>query len=88
MLMINLEINTRQKLVYNDDITSVKVPGSKGPFQILYNHAPIISSLEKGVIHIVDHNDNKILFEIDGGFIECLNNKIIILTNDVKQVSQ
>ena len=57
----------------------VQVPGSKGSFQILKNHAPIISTLDEGVIRIIDPKGGVQFFEVDGGVIEVKNNKIIVL---------
>jgi F-type H+-transporting ATPase subunit epsilon len=74
-----LEIITPDKKVFEGEVKSIKVPGSKGAFVILKNHAPIISTLDKGVIKIKDLNDEEQLFEIDGGVIENKANKIIVL---------
>ena len=52
MKELQLEIITPSKTGYTGNIVSVIVPGTKGNFQVLYNHAPIISSLEIGEIRI------------------------------------
>lgn len=57
----------------------VELPGSKGRFQILKNHAPIVSTLAKGVIRIREKNNTEHEFEVDGGVIENKANKIIVL---------
>jgi len=57
----------------------IQLPGSKGTFQILKDHAPIISTLEKGKVRVVDQNDKEQFFEIDGGVVENKSNKIIVL---------
>ncbi len=49
-----IEVVTPSKTAYSGDIKSVTVPGSSGNFQVLYNHAPIMSSMEIGVVKIVD----------------------------------
>ena len=54
-------------------------PGSKGSFEILKNHAPIISTLERGTINILSEDGKRTNFEIEGGVIEAKNNKIIVL---------
>jgi F-type H+-transporting ATPase subunit epsilon len=81
--MMELEINTPQKLIYHNQINSVSVPGAKGSFQILKNHAPIISTLMPGTIKVIDKNDKTIYFEVIEGIIECSNNKIVILATYV-----
>lgn len=80
---MQLEIITPEKKIYTGDIKLVQVPGSKGSFEILNNHAPIISTLENGEIKIIDLQDRKIYFDISGGVIEVNKNKIIILAEMV-----
>ncbi|MDX1284169.1 MAG: ATP synthase F1 subunit epsilon [Draconibacterium sp.] len=78
-----LEIITPDKKIFEGEVNSVQLPGSKGGFEILKNHAPIISTLEKGVIKIKDANNNEKLFEVDGGVVENKANKIIVLVESV-----
>jgi F-type H+-transporting ATPase subunit epsilon len=74
-----LEIVTPEKTLYSDEVKYVQVPGSRGKFGILKNHAPLISTLEKGIIKIKRTDDSERLFDIEGGVIEVLKNNIIIL---------
>jgi F-type H+-transporting ATPase subunit epsilon len=74
-----LEIITPEKKVFEGDIKLVQLPGSKGAFEILKNHAPIISTLEKGTIKVEDIAGKKLLFNVDGGVVENKANKIIVL---------
>ena len=76
-----LEIITPEKEVFNGEVTSVKFPGTDGGFEILNNHAPIISTLEKGEIRIITNDKNTEKFDINGGVIEMQNNKIIVLAD-------
>jgi F-type H+-transporting ATPase subunit epsilon len=76
---MQLDIITPEKKIYTGEVKLVQVPGSKGSFEILNNHAPIISTLENGEIKIIDLQDRKIYFDISGGVIEVNQNKIIIL---------
>ncbi len=78
-----LEIITPDKRIYSGQIKLVKLPGTKGAFEILKNHAPIISSLEKGTIKIVEENGQDLFFEVDGGVVENKDNKIIVLAESV-----
>lgn len=77
--MIYLEIITPDKKVFEGEVKLIQLPGSKGGFEVLKNHAPIISTLEKGTVRIVDVNNREQLFEVDGGVIENKGNKIIVL---------
>ena len=74
-----LEIVTPEKTLFSNEIKYVQVPGSKGEFGVLKNHAPLISTLEKGQMKVVDENDEESFFDINGGVIEILKNNIIIL---------
>lgn len=74
-----LEIITPDKKVFEGEVKLVQLPGSKGAFELLANHAPIISTLEKGTIKVQDMNNNEKLFEVNGGVIENKANKIIVL---------
>ena len=80
-----LEIIAPDQELYSGEVDLVQVPGSKGSFEILKNHAPIISTLEKGKIKIVDQNGRTTFFEVDGGVIEAKNNKIIVLAESAKK---
>ena len=76
---MHLEIITPDKKIFEGDVSLIQLPGSKGGFEILKNHAPIISTLEKGVLKIKETNGGEQHFEVDGGVIENKANKIIVL---------
>ncbi len=74
-----LEIIAPDKQLYSGEIDLIQVPGSKGSFAVLRNHAPIISTLEKGKIKIISSDQKETFIEITGGLIEVKNNEIIVL---------
>lgn len=78
-----LEIITPDKKVYSGDVEAVKLPGAEGSFGILKNHAPIIATLKKGTVKITDTKKSVENFEINGGVVEVLNNKIIVLAEKI-----
>ena len=78
---MTLEILTPEKEIFKGDIKSVTLPGALGEFQILNQHAPIISTLTNGSIIIVTEKNEKNIFDINGGVVEMINNKIIVLAN-------
>ncbi|NLT52511.1 MAG: ATP synthase F1 subunit epsilon [Ignavibacteria bacterium] len=84
MKEIHLEIVTPSKMAFNGEILSVKVPGTKGSFQILFNHAPILSSLEIGMIKIVDVENKASYFSTSGGTLEAKNNNVILLVESLE----
>ncbi len=73
-----VEIVTPEKSLYSGDAAAVQVPGTKGSFEILKNHAPIISTLTKGKVRVKD-KEGVHFFEISGGVIEVVKNKVIVL---------
>jgi F-type H+-transporting ATPase subunit epsilon len=76
---MRLEIITPDKKLFEDDVKSVILPGIDGSFGILDKHAPMISALKKGEIEATDNNSTRHKFEINGGVVEVLNNKVIVL---------
>jgi F-type H+-transporting ATPase subunit epsilon len=81
---MKIEIITPDKKIYEGEIKSVRVPGKKGSFQVLKDHAPIISTLESGQVRMIDEENNEVIYEIGGGIIEVKANKIILLADSVK----
>jgi F-type H+-transporting ATPase subunit epsilon len=74
---MTLDILTPEKKLYSGEATLVQLPGVEGSFEILNRHAPIISALKKGRVKVKDGSGTK-FFAITGGFVECLNNKVIV----------
>lgn len=88
-----LEIRTPDKEIFKGEVDQVVLPGKDGLFGVLKNHAPMIASLQKGMVKIdaikVDilaedsiegsANDKNFNFEIEGGVVEVLNNQVIVL---------
>jgi F-type H+-transporting ATPase subunit epsilon len=81
---MKIEIITPEKKIFEGEIKSVRVPGKKGSFQVLKDHAPIISTLDKGPVIIIDNDGRETIFEINGGVIEVKTNKIILLADSVR----
>jgi len=74
-----LEIVTPEEKLFTGEVKLVKLPGSKGSFEILRNHAPIISTLGSGIIKLITLEGKELSFEIKGGLVEGSNNKLIVL---------
>ena len=82
---MKIEIITPDRNIYSGEVRSVRVPGRKGSFQVLKDHAPIISTLDAGPVIISDEQDTEIRFEITGGVIEVKRNRIILLADSAIQ---
>ncbi|MBO7523095.1 MAG: ATP synthase F1 subunit epsilon [Bacteroidales bacterium] len=80
---MHIEIITPDTTVFQGEIAKVRVPGKKGSFQVLNDHAPIISTLEKGQVIMVSPSGEEKIYEIDGGVIEVKNNNIILLIETI-----
>lgn len=77
---MHVEIINPDKTIFSGEAELVQLPGKDGSFEILNNHAPIISVLRTGKVKIVDKAKKVQFFEIRGGVIEVLHNKILILS--------
>ena len=77
-----LEIVTPDQKVFEGEVLSATFPGTDGSFQILNHHAPLLSTLKKGTII---YKDKKTEYEVmvDGGVVEVLNNKVIVLAESI-----
>ncbi len=78
MKELKIEIVTPSKIAFKGNVKSITIPGTKGTFQVLFNHAPLMSSFEVGFIKIEDESGTTI-FATSGGTVEVLNNKVIVL---------
>lgn len=77
--LLNVEIITPQKKIFAGKASAVSVQGAQSPFQVLYNHAPIVSSLEDGSTKIIEENGKEIKFATGSGFAEVSRNNVSIL---------
>lgn len=91
-----LEIVSPEAILFSSEVTSVALPGVNGEFQMLSNHAPIVSLLVAGTVKIQASNttvdekfenrftkteDGKLAFLIKSGVIEMKDNKVIVLAD-------
>jgi F-type H+-transporting ATPase subunit epsilon len=85
MAEINLEIITPEKIIYKESVDSITVPGTKGMFQVLKDHAPLMSTIEIGIISLNKSDENTYLTTA-GGTIEVLHNNVLILADSVEVI--
>ena len=78
---MKVDIISPENVIYSGEALLVSVPGTKGSFEIMNNHAAIISSLSKGQTKVKSKDAEEKFFDINGGLVECSNNKINILVN-------
>ena len=73
--MLKLKIVSPEKVVFDDAVENVIVPGTLGQFEILENHAPIISSLVSGNVTYTSKEGGNTL-AVKGGFVEVKKNEV------------
>jgi F-type H+-transporting ATPase subunit epsilon len=78
-----LEIITPEKEVFKGSVHSVTFPGADGAFQVLTDHAPIISALVKGELSYKLDDKQEVSIQVEGGVVEVLNNNINVLVERV-----
>lgn len=76
---MNLEIRTPDRSVYSGEVSLIQLPGIDGLFEILEHHAPLVAALKKGVIKIQDMSQQTQTFDINGGVVEVLQGKVLVL---------
>jgi F-type H+-transporting ATPase subunit epsilon len=81
---MHLEIVTPEKKIFEGDVTIATFPGSDGSFQIMNDHAPLISLLKDGVVEYKS-KDATNQVKITGGVVEVLKNKVILLADGVTE---
>ncbi len=78
---MKVEIITPDATIFTgDNVGLIQLPGIDGSFELLNNHAPLISVLRKGKIKVINQGEKEEqFFDINGGVIEVVNNKVLVL---------
>lgn len=79
---MKLEIVTPEKNVFSGDVDVVTLPGLNGQFQILKDHAPMVSTLKTGDL-FYETSGKKESMLVDGGVVQVLNNKVLVLAEGI-----
>ena len=82
---INLIIASIEKKVFEQEVDSLILPTEEGETGILYNHIPLITTLEPGELHI-KQQDKTTTLAISGGFAEVNNNKVTVLADLAERI--
>jgi F-type H+-transporting ATPase subunit epsilon len=85
MSELTLEIITPEKPIFKDQVDVVTIPGTLGGFQILKNHAPLISSFEIGILKVKKDSDET-YYTTAGGTVEVNKNKVLVLADSIEKV--
>jgi F-type H+-transporting ATPase subunit epsilon len=84
---MTLEILTPERKLFSGDVYGVQMPGISGSFEVLDKHAPLVSALKAGRVKVLrDKQNHTTSYDIQGGFVEVLNNKVTVLVEGAKEV--
>jgi F-type H+-transporting ATPase subunit epsilon len=85
-MALTLQVLTPEKCLFEGQVISVNVPGSDGPFEVLKDHAPIVASLANpGILRFKTTEGQWLDYNLLGGVVEVLANKVILLSPGLKQ---
>jgi F-type H+-transporting ATPase subunit epsilon len=76
---MKIEIVTPDSTIYEGEVSLAQFPGLDGSFEVMNNHAPMIAALKKGKIKVIEAKKNTLYFDVNGGVVEILKNKIQVL---------
>lgn len=82
--MFRLAVVTPERIIYEEDVTSIIAPGEVGYLGIMSNHAPIITSLRPGKLTVKDGSGNEIKLAVSGGFLENSGNVCTVLADSAE----
>ena len=84
---MTLEILTPEKKLFSGEVYGVQMPGISGSFEVLDKHAPLVSALKAGRVKVLrDKQHHSTSYDIQGGFVEVLNNKVTVLVEGAKVI--
>lgn len=85
---MNLEILTPEKKLYSGEVYGVQMPGISGSFEVLEKHAPLVSALKAGRVKVLKDKQHHVAnFDIQGGFVEVLNNRVTVLVEGATEIA-
>lgn len=86
--LFQLEIVTPQKKEFSGNVASVNCPGAQGRFQVLYNHAPFLSTLMVGEVKVLDEQGAELRYAVSGGVAQVFHNSMHILADTAERAEQ
>jgi len=84
---IHLEIVTPRQIVFEGEVENFTAPGVMGPFEVLYNHAPIVAALNAGAFEYTELGGATQTLKITGGFLELHKNRGTLLADGLETAS-
>jgi len=72
---------------YRGDAARFRAPGVEGSFEVLYNHAPMVAAIGVGTVTITKPSGDRVVFAVDEGFVEVLDNRVIMVVEAAEAAS-
>ena len=82
----NFKILTPNRKALDEEVISIVAPGEAGYLGVLANHAPLITTLQRGKLTVKLHDERPRVFEISGGLLKVANNEAVLLTESIEEV--
>jgi F-type H+-transporting ATPase subunit epsilon len=80
-----LQIIAPDRVVFEGEATSVGAPGTLGGFQVLFNHAALLSSLDAGPLKVKSMQGTDTVYATGGGYLEVRDNKVVVLVESAER---
>jgi len=81
----HLQIISPNRVVFEGEASSVSAPGTLGGFQVLFNHAPLLSALDAGALKVKDPQGVDTVYATGGGYMEVRNNRVLVLVESAER---
>ena len=84
---LQLSVVTPERLVVNEEVDQVNVPGVEGDLGILYDHAPILTTMRPGQFSyesVGEKSRETVKMVVSGGYLEVTDNRVIVLAEAVE----
>ncbi len=81
----SLQIIAPNRIVFEGEATSVSAPGTLGGFQVLFNHAPLLSSLDAGPLKVKNTLGADTVYATGGGYLEVRDNRVVVLVESAER---
>ena len=82
------QVLTPDGSLFEGEVISIRVPGVQGNFTMLYNHAPIVSTLGVGAVVITKPDNSETVYAVSGGFVEMNDNNMTLLAEKAEEASK
>jgi F-type H+-transporting ATPase subunit epsilon len=83
--MYHLQVLTPENVIFDEMVTAIIAPGTDGYLGVLANHAPLITSLQPGILIITDQHKVKHYYKVTGGFLEVNHNEASLLVDEIEK---